>query len=90
MKRSIRDVAGRLVATQQAFDVRPAAFCKKAGISQSKWSMYTDAAYKRKITVTDAQKLEDTYGVDLNWIYDGKTDQLPSWLAKKLESGKAA
>lgn len=90
MARTIRDIAARLIATQQAFDMKPAEFCKKAGITQTEWTQFTDHEYKRRITVKAAQKLVDTYHVDLNWIYDGRTEMLPSWLAKKLEAGRAA
>ena len=90
MKRSIRDIFGRLVATQKAFDLPPAEFCRKAGIPHNQWTQFTDPKYKRRITVAAAWKLVDTYKIDLNWIYDGKTDQLPSWLAKKLEGAMAA
>jgi len=89
-QRSRAEVAKRLIATQKAFDLLPSEFCKKAGIPHNQWSQFTSPNSKRRITVEAAHKLIDTYHVDLDWIYDGKTERLPKWLAKKLESSMAA
>jgi transcriptional regulator with XRE-family HTH domain len=84
MARSITDVARRLVATQQALGISPAALCKESGISATQWSQFTDPAYKRRITLAAAYKLKDSFGITLEWIFDGDRTRLPYDIALKL------
>jgi hypothetical protein len=84
MSRSISDVAKRLVATQRALGIQPAELCRRAKISQNQWSQFTDPKYKRRITILQAYKLKDAFGLTLEWIYDGDPSRLPLEVAQKL------
>lgn len=85
MARSIPEIAERLVATQKALGKTPAALCKESGISATQWSQFTDPEYKRRITLTAAYKLKDTFGITLEWIFDGDRGKLPYDVATRLK-----
>lgn len=84
MARSIDDIAKRLIATQKALGVTPAELCRRSGISPNQWSQFTNAEYKRRITVTAVYKLKDEFGITLEWVYDGDASRLPYEIAQKL------
>lgn len=84
MARSIKDVAQRLVATQKAIGLSPADLCRETGITANQWSQFINPDYKRRITIDQAYKLKDKYGITLEWIYDGDPSRLPLEIAQKL------
>lgn len=57
-------------------------YAKKAGISPSLYSMHETGS--RMITLERARALKRTYGLDLDFIYDGEDDALPHGLVKKI------
>jgi hypothetical protein len=89
MGRSIASVAARLVATQRALELSPAELCRLSGIPQNAWTHFTDPKYGRKITITHAFKLKDTWGIPIEWVYDGDARWLPAELRDKLRKMKA-
>lgn len=83
--RSLPAISARLVATQQALGISPAKLCKDSGISQTQWSQFTDPDYKRRITLAAAFKLKDTFGITLEWIFDGDRARLPHEIASRVK-----
>ncbi len=87
MGRSVKDIAKRLEETRGALEKTAAELCREAGIKPNAWSQWTsDNPDKvRKITLAGAYKLKDTYGVTLEWIYDGDLSTLPGRLITKIK-----
>lgn len=84
MARSLKDIAARLVLTEQALQVTAAELCRATGIAPNAWSQFKNPEKKRRITVDAAFKLKDQYGVTLEWLYDGDISSLPSRLANRI------
>jgi len=82
--RSIPDIADRLIATQKALGITPAELSRQADIPANQWTQFTDPKYKRRITLAAAYKLKDTFGITLEWIFDGDRTRLPHEIAVKL------
>ena len=85
MARSIPSVAERLIATQKALGISPAELSRQTGIPANQWTQFTDPKYKRRITLAAAYKLKDTFGITLEWIFDGDRSRLPYEVASKLK-----
>jgi transcriptional regulator with XRE-family HTH domain len=90
MARSLAEIAKRLELTQEALDLPAAELCRQTDISPNAWSQFTNPESKRRITLNEAYKLRDAFGVTLDWIYDGDPSGLPQRLYKKLRIHKAA
>lgn len=84
--RTLPNVAKRLVATQKALGITPAELSRRAGIPPNQWTQFTDPKYKRRITMDAAYKLKDTFGITLEWIYDGDLSKLPHDIALELKA----
>jgi transcriptional regulator with XRE-family HTH domain len=82
--RSIPQIAERLIATQKALGISPAELSRQSGIPANQWTQFTEPKYKRRITLAAAYKLKDTFGVTLEWIFDGDRTKLPYDIALKL------
>lgn len=90
MARSLKDIAKRLEQTREALGVTAADLCRETGIKPNAWSQFTSPEKKRRITLVEAYKLKDRYGVTLEWIYDGDVTTLPDRLARRLRRPAAA
>ena len=88
--RSVNEVSARLVALERALGLTPAELCRQAKIGANAWSQYTTAKNRRKISQTDAFKLKDTWGVPIEWTYDGDARWLPAEISRKLRRANAA
>lgn len=89
--RSLQEVSSRLVALERALELSPSELCREAKIGANAWSQYTTAKNRRKISMTDAFKLKDTWGIPIEWIYDGSSlAQLPQEISRKLRKAAAA
>lgn len=85
MSRSLKEVSDRLILLQQALGLSAAELCRRADIGRNQWSQFQAGAIKkRRITLATAYKLKDTFGVTLEWIYDGDPARLPVELAEAL------
>lgn len=84
--RSLPNVAKRLVATQKALGISPAELSRRTKIPPNQWTQFTDPKYKRRITMDAAYKLKDTFGITLEWIYDGDLSKLPHDIALELKA----
>jgi transcriptional regulator with XRE-family HTH domain len=85
MTRSLPEVCRRLVATQQALGISPAELSERSDIPPNQWTQFTNPKYKRRITLVAAFKLKDTFGITLEWIFDGDNSRLPHEIANKLK-----
>lgn len=88
--RTARDIAIRLKLTQEALGLSSADLCRDTGIKPNAWSQFTNPEKKRRITMTAAWKLKDTYGITLEWIYDNDRSRLPADIVAKLRRAAAA
>ncbi len=81
-RRSLQAIADRLIATRTAMGLKPSEFADRADIRRNAYSQYENA--KNRISLEAAYKLVDTYGLDLDWIYDGDMSRLPHDLANRI------
>ena len=88
--RSLDEVSARLVALERALELSPAELCRQAKIGANAWSQYTTAKNRRKISMTDAFRLKDTWGIPIEWTYDGDARWLPAEISRKLRKAAAA
>ena len=80
--RSIESIAKRLRATREALGMKQAEFAERADIPNNTYNQYEQA--KGRPSLDFAFKLRDTYGLTLDWIYDGDPSGLPHRIAKNL------
>lgn len=77
------DVADRLVAIRRAFsDLSQKAWAEKHGFNQTQYNNWEKGT--RRITVDCAERLADTYGLTLDFIYRGRRDGLSETASKVL------
>lgn len=77
------DVAERLVKIRQAFsDLGQKAWAEKHGFSQTQYNNWEKGV--RRITVDEAERLCDIYGLTLDFIYRGRRDGLSDTASKVL------
>lgn len=62
----------------------PTEFARELDIQPSTWANYVRDGMRPQLD--HAYKLKSRFGVDLDWIYQGETDQLSVTLAKKLQA----
>lgn len=84
MARSLEDLADRLRLIESALGMRAVDICKETGIAPNAWSQYKNPKKKRPITLEAAYKLKDTYGITLEYIFDGDRARLPADIVNKL------
>lgn len=80
--RSVEAIAKRLRATREALGINQAEFAERANIPNNTYNQYEQA--KGRPSLDFAFKLRDTYGLTLDWIYDGDPSGLPHRIAKNL------
>jgi transcriptional regulator with XRE-family HTH domain len=80
--RSVEAIAKRLRATREALGIKQAEFAERANIPNNTYNQYEQA--KGRPSLDFAFKLRDTYGLTLDWIYDGDPSGLPHRIAKNL------
>lgn len=73
------DVARRLVLTRTALGLDQQEFGTRAGLSQPQYNQFEKG--KRRLSLTAALHLCDTYNVTLDWLYRGDPSNLPHRLA---------
>lgn len=81
---SLDAVAARLKKLRQASGLKQTPWANRIGISPNAWNNYELGL--RMISREAALQLCRAADVSLDWIYRGKTSQLPADLAAKLNS----
>lgn len=77
-----KQIARRLKATREALGLNQAELCRRAGIERNAWNMFEKGT--RQITVTNAVRLYEAFGVTLDWVYLGLRRGLDGELQEKL------
>lgn len=86
--RSLEAVRARLIALRMAIGPNQRQFAKRAGIGANTWSNFENE--DRRISIEEAFKLVDTYGVSLDWIYEGRgAGLMPGPLLDKIREAEA-
>jgi transcriptional regulator with XRE-family HTH domain len=80
--RTFEAIAQRLIATREAVGLKQSEFAKRAGIPVNTYNQYERAVSQPRIDYAFA--LCDTYGVTLDWIYNGDPSGLPYRLTQEL------
>lgn len=75
-------VSPRLIALREALGLTKAQFADAIGIDRSSYSKIEKA--DKPILPTTAQRIFSLYGVDMNYIYLGRIDTLPSHLKAEI------
>lgn len=77
------DIARRLIAIREAFsDLNQKEWAAKHGFSQTQYNNWETG--KRRITVDEAERLAELYGLTLDFVYRGRRDGLSDTASKKL------
>jgi transcriptional regulator with XRE-family HTH domain len=84
--RSLDAIAARLRATREAFGLGQNEFARRAGIASNTYNQYEQAKNLPRLDFVN--KICDTYGVTLDWIYRGDTSGLPVRIANLLNQDK--
>jgi transcriptional regulator with XRE-family HTH domain len=85
--RSFEAIAKRLEATRKAIGLSQKDFARRAGIADNTYNQYERAVSQPKIE--NAYALCDTYGLTLDWIYNGDPSGLPQRLFRELVKEEA-
>ena len=80
--RSFEAIAQRLIATRKALGLKQSEFAKRAGIPVNTYNQYEKAVSQPRIDYAFA--LCDTYGLTLDWIYNGDPSGLQYRLTQQL------
>ena len=75
-------VAARLRAVRQILGMDKKTFAERAGMSQQTYGPFENGT--RALSLEAARKLRKTYGLSLEFMYFGKTDDLPHRIASAL------
>ncbi|MCJ8139495.1 helix-turn-helix domain-containing protein [Falsirhodobacter halotolerans] len=75
-------VAARLARVRAIMDLDKKTFAEKAGLTQQTYGPFENAS--RDLSLDAAKKLRKAYGLTLEFMYFGKTDDLPHKIAAKL------
>ena len=80
-----KDIGERLVCVRVGFSsLNKSEWAARHTFNQSQYFSWEQG--KRRITVDEAQKLSDLYGLSLDWIYRGRVDGLSESARKVLLS----
>ena len=80
-------IAARLKSARQALSGDgPKEFYESAGVTGNSYYNWESESGKYRISVENAGKLRDRYGLSLDWIFCGMVDTLPQNVAKALSS----
>src|SRR5262245_29245564 len=82
-------IAGRLLLTRRALGRTTTEMCRLMGSSSggSAWTNYEMG--RRRISLDHAFRLCASCGLDVNWIYMGRKDNLPKDLREKIDDLQA-
>ena len=75
MVSTVDEIASRLRRLRTALGMSQADLCRRIGVAPNRWNQYETG--ERRITVEVAGKLEDAFGVTLDFVYLGKEAGLP-------------
>ena len=91
MSRSQKDVAYRLELVREALGKSDAQIGDETRIGRSGWGNFTsmNAKEPRRITIEQAYKLYDTYGITFDWVYLGRRNGLPGEIADGIREIEA-
>lgn len=77
------EIGARLAALRRAVsDFNQKEWAERHGFNPTQYNNWETGA--RRIPVEYAEKLDDLYGVTLDWVYRGKRSGLSETLSKKL------
>jgi transcriptional regulator with XRE-family HTH domain len=79
---SLEEIAHRLVLTRQALEISQVLMAKRVGATPQAWNNYETG--RKRISIDQALRLCIATGVDLDWIYRGEMDGIPSALLDKI------
>lgn len=77
----LREVPARLIMTRNALGLSQAELCREAGIATNAWNQFEK---DRTITIVNAIKLCDRFGLTLDWLYLGDRSGLPGRVLRNL------
>ncbi len=80
--RSVGAIARRLIASRVHFGLNQISFSKKAEIPDNTYNQYERG--KSRPSLDYAFRLKDTYGLTLEWIYEGDPSNLNYNLAQAI------
>ncbi len=75
-------VGARLKIVRKIIGLSKRDFAEKAGLSEQVFGPFENA--KRALTLSAAKMLRKTYGLPLEFLYFGRTDDLPTRISKFL------
>jgi transcriptional regulator with XRE-family HTH domain len=81
-ERSKEAVGRRLVAAREALGLKAKQLCAELNVAENTWNQWEKG--KRMADLLAMARLWDRHGIDLNFIFMGRTDQLPYDLAIKI------
>lgn len=84
--RSVEMITKRLIALRIAIGPNQRRFAINAGIGTNTWGNYEKRG--TRISLDEAFKLVDRYGVSLDWIYEGKAAMMPDALMEKIRAAE--
>jgi transcriptional regulator with XRE-family HTH domain len=79
---SIEAVAMRLSKARAILSLSKKDFAEKAGLAEQVYGPFENA--KRPLSLNAAKLLRKTYSLPLEFLYFGKTDDLPTRISKQL------
>jgi transcriptional regulator with XRE-family HTH domain len=75
-------VAARLKRAREILGLSKKVFAERAGLSMQQYGPFENA--QRDLSLIAAKQLRKTYGLSLEFLYFGKTDDLPTRISKDL------
>lgn len=75
-------VGARLKKVREILSMAKKEFAEKAGISEQVYGPFENA--KRDLSLQSAKKLRKAYSLPLDFLYFGKTDDLPTRISREL------
>lgn len=87
MPQTSQSIGKRLKITREALGVSAAQLCRAIDVKPNRWSQYESG--ERPITLAVANKLCDTYGLTLDWVYRGDPSGLPVRMHQRLSTAVA-
>ena len=79
---SIEAVAARLERVRTILGLSKKEFAERAGLTEQGYGPFENA--RRELSLGAAKKLRKRYGLPLEFMYFGKTDDLPTRISKHL------
>ena len=80
-------ISNRLRAVRAVMQMNQKDFAEGAGIAQKSYNLYEAGTHR--ISIPNAIRLRETYGITLDFIYCGSLDTLPHTIAVALASNPA-